>query len=76
MSPRLRIILSLAGIIALSAGAVTWILVQPRPAPQSGSGVTATQPASETERREHREKFFSGDPDRDIRGGQEMKPRW
>lgn len=76
MSPRLIIILVFAGIAALSAGAVTWILVQPRPTPVSGPGAAATQPASETERREHREKFFSGDPDRDVRGGQEMKPRW
>lgn len=76
MSPRLVIILVLAGIAALSAGVVTWIMVQPRPVPVSGSSAAATQPASETERREHREKFFSGDPDRDIRGGQEMKPRW
>ncbi|WP_234189151.1 entry exclusion protein TrbK [Shinella sp. NM-101] len=76
MSPRLVIILALAGIAALSAGVVTWIVVQPRPAPVSGSGAAATQPASDTERREHREKFFSGDPDRDIRSGQEMKPRW
>ncbi|QXC52429.1 entry exclusion protein TrbK (plasmid) [Agrobacterium salinitolerans] len=76
MSPRLVIILALAGIAALSVGVVTWIVVQPRPAPVSGSGAAATQPASDTERREHREKFFSGNPDRDIRGGQEMKPRW
>ncbi|MBP1847612.1 Ti type entry exclusion protein TrbK [Rhizobium petrolearium] len=74
MSPRLVIAFALAGIVA--AGVVTWILVQPRPAAVSGSGSTATQPASETERREHRGKFFSGDPDRDVRGGQEMKPRW
>lgn len=76
MSPRLIIILVLAGIAALSAGVVAWNVVQPSPALVSGSGAAATQPASETERREHREKFFSGDPDRDIRGGQEMKPRW
>ena len=76
MSSRLIITLVLAGIVALGAGVVTWIVVQPRPAPVSGSGAAATQPASDTERREHREKFFSGDPDRDIRGGQEMKPRW
>ncbi|MBM7327368.1 entry exclusion protein TrbK [Agrobacterium sp. S2] len=36
----------------------------------------ARRPASETEVRDYREKFFSGDPDRDARGGQEMKPRW
>ncbi|BBD41514.1 entry exclusion protein TrbK (plasmid) [Aminobacter sp. Y103A] len=76
MSPRLVIILALAGIAALSAGVVTWIVVQPRPAPVSGSGAAATQPASDTERLDHREKFFSGDPDRNVRGGQEMKPRW
>lgn len=76
MSPRLVVILVLAGIAVLSAGAVTFIVVQPHPAPMSGSGATAMQPASDTERREHREKFFSGDPERDIRGGQEMKPRW
>ncbi|RWB25075.1 DUF2749 domain-containing protein, partial [Mesorhizobium sp.] len=25
---------------------------------------------------EHRERFFGGDPDRDVRSGQEIKPRW
>lgn len=76
MSPRLVVILLLAGIVAFGAGIVTWNVVQSRPAPVSGSGAAATRPASESERREHREKFFSGDPDRDVRGGQEMKPRW
>lgn len=76
MSPRLVVILVLAGIVALSVCVIAWNMVQPRPAPVSGSGAAATQPASETERRTHREKFFSGDPERDIRGGQEMKPRW
>lgn len=76
MSPRLVVILLLAGIVAFGAGIVTWNVVQSRPAPVSGSGAAATQPASDTERREQREKFFSGDPDRDVRGGQEMKPRW
>lgn len=76
MSPRLVVILVLAGIAAFSVGVVTWNVVQPSPVPVSGSGAASTQPASDTERRQHREKFFSGDPDRDIRGGQEMKPRW
>ncbi|MDI6834993.1 MAG: entry exclusion protein TrbK [Rhizobiaceae bacterium] len=76
MSPRLIIILVLAVLVALGAGVVTWNMVQLRPAPVSGSGAAATQPASETERRAHREQFFSGDPDRNVRGGQEMKPRW
>ena len=76
MSPRLIIILVLAGLAAVGAGIVTWNVVQSRPVPVSGSSAVSTPPASEAERREHREKFFSGDPDRDIRGGQEMKPRW
>jgi type IV secretion system protein TrbK len=76
VSPRLAVILVLAGIVAFAAGIVTWNVVQSRPAPVSGSGAAATRPVSESERREHREKFFSGDPDRDIRSGQEMKPRW
>ncbi|WP_281978738.1 entry exclusion protein TrbK [Pseudorhizobium flavum] len=76
MSPRLVVILVLAGIVAFGAGIVTWNVVQSRPAPVSGSGAAATQRASETGRREYREKFFSGDPERDVRGGQEMKPRW
>jgi type IV secretion system protein TrbK len=76
VSPRLAVLLVLTGIAALGASVVTWNMVQLRPAPMSGSGAAATQPASEAERRAHREKFFSGDPDRDVRGGQEMKPRW
>lgn len=73
MSARLIIILVLAGIVAPSAGVITWNVVRPGPVPMSGSGATATQPASEAEGREYREKFFSGDPDRDVRGVQEMK---
>nr|WP_234886577.1 entry exclusion protein TrbK [Sinorhizobium saheli] len=68
------IALALAGIAALAAGAA-WLGVQPHPAGQSGAGAVV-QPASEAKRKAHREKFFSGDPERDIRGGQEMKPRW
>lgn len=76
MSPRLVVMLVLAGTVALSAGIVTWNVIQPRSVPVSGSSAVSTPPASEAERREHREKFFSSDPDRNIRGGQEMKPRW
>lgn len=75
MSPRLIIGLALAGIVALAAGA-SWMLAQPRPEAQSGAGATAEEPASDARARAHREKFFSGDPERDVRGGQEMKPRW
>nr|WP_286299647.1 entry exclusion protein TrbK [Aminobacter sp. SS-2016] len=36
----------------------------------------APAPISERARREHAERFFGGDPDRKVRGGQEMRPRW
>ncbi|MCJ7997566.1 entry exclusion protein TrbK [Rhizobium cremeum] len=77
MSPRLIIALALAAIVALGAG-VSWILIQPRAVAQSGvgAGASATHPVSDADRRKYREKFFSIDPERDVRGGQEMKPRW
>ncbi|MBX5177288.1 entry exclusion protein TrbK [Rhizobium lentis] len=75
MSPRVIIILAVVAALAVSAGVITWI-VQPHPVPMSGAGEASTQPASAADRLEHREKFFGGDSTRDIRGGQEMKPRW
>ncbi|WP_434730610.1 entry exclusion protein TrbK [Rhizobium binae] len=79
MSPRLIIALAFAAIVTLGAG-LSWVLIQPQAVAQSGvgagAGVSATHPLSDAERRQYREKFFSGDPERDVRGGQEMKPRW
>jgi len=72
----LRLPIAIAGATIIGAGIVTWILVQPNPAPRSGSDVGVSRPASDTEHRGYREKFFGGDPDRNVRGGQEMKPRW
>ncbi|KAB2692502.1 entry exclusion protein TrbK [Brucella intermedia] len=76
MSAHLIIVLVFAGMVALSAGIATSNVVHSGPGSVAGSGAAARRPASETEVRDYREKFFSGDPDRDIRGGQEMKPRW
>ncbi|WP_172691202.1 entry exclusion protein TrbK [Rhizobium rhizogenes] len=73
MSPRLVIAIAWATIIG--AGVITWIIAQPDPTPISEPGA-ASRPASDTERREYWGKFFGGDPDQNIRGGQEMKPRW
>ncbi|AHG50035.1 conjugal transfer protein TrbK (plasmid) [Rhizobium leguminosarum bv. trifolii CB782] len=73
MSP--RVILAVLIALAVSAGVPTWI-VQPHPVPTFGAGGASTQPASAVDRLEHRGKFFGGDTTRDIRGGQEMQPRW
>ncbi|QAB01190.1 MULTISPECIES: entry exclusion protein TrbK [Agrobacterium tumefaciens complex] len=75
MSARLIIILVVVGIVT-AGGAVSWMLIQPEPTSISGSGAGATGPVSDAEKRQHRGQFFGGDTTRDIRGGQEMKPRW
>lgn len=75
MSPRVIVILAVVGALAVSAGGLTWI-VQPRPVPMFGTGEASTQPPSAADRLEHRQRFFGGDATRDVRGGQEMKPRW
>ncbi|MFN3833922.1 MAG: entry exclusion protein TrbK [Allorhizobium sp.] len=73
MSGRLFMALALAGLIGFAAGA-SWM--KWRMASVQITGGNATQPSSDEAQREHREKFFSGDPERDVRGGQELKPRW
>ena len=75
MSPRLFIILAVVGIVASGVGIARWI-VQPPPAALSGTDEASPQATSDADRRAHREKFFGGNAERDIRGGQEMKPRW
>jgi type IV secretion system protein TrbK len=75
VSPRLITILAVLGITAFGIGAGRWI-VQPYAASLSGVGEAVLKAISDADRREHREKFFDGDSNRDIRGGQEMKPRW
>ncbi|WP_276523977.1 entry exclusion protein TrbK [Agrobacterium vitis] len=50
-----------------------WVIAQPGGATtETSTGTSGTGAAQ----REHRERFFGGDPDHDVRGGQEMKPRW
>jgi Ti type entry exclusion protein TrbK len=75
VSARLVIILAVVGIIASGVGVARWI-VQPGPTPMSVAEEASPDAASDADRRAHREKFFGGDANRDIRGGQEMKPRW
>ncbi|MVA63785.1 entry exclusion protein TrbK [Agrobacterium vitis] len=72
MSPRILIALAVAGVISTGAGFLVWVIVQP----VSTTATSAVTSSSGEARREYRERFFSGNPDRDVRGGQEMKPRW
>ena len=77
MSPRLFLFIALVAIgSAAGASVITWLVVQPQATPISGSGTAAINSSSDEEQRRHREEFFGGNSDRDIRGGQEMKPRW
>ena len=69
---RATIIVLVVGVVSLSA-ATLWMLF-PR-----GAMTVATEPAPTPEgpqRRQRAENFFGGDSERDVRGGQEMKPRW
>ncbi|RWE05861.1 MAG: entry exclusion protein TrbK [Mesorhizobium sp.] len=72
MSPRIPIALAVAGIVAFGAGMLIWVVLQP----DATTETPAAAPVSGAAQQEHRERFFGGDPDRDVRGGQEMKPRW
>ncbi|PAQ04291.1 entry exclusion protein TrbK (plasmid) [Mesorhizobium mediterraneum] len=70
MSPRLLI--ALAVFVAFGAGMMLWVVVQPNATTETPAAASSSGAA----RQEHRERFFGGDPDRDVRSGQEMKPRW
>ncbi|MBA8908000.1 entry exclusion protein TrbK [Aminobacter ciceronei] len=69
---RATIIILVVAVASLSAAAL-WVAL-PR-----GAVPVATEPSSaadDAQRRQRAENFLGGDPDRDVRGGQEMKPRW
>ncbi|UZX45614.1 entry exclusion protein TrbK (plasmid) [Agrobacterium sp. 13-2099-1-2] len=72
MSPRILIALAVAGLVAIAGGTILWVVVQPDAAIETPTGTSGSGEA----RREQRDRFFGGDPDRDVRGGQEMKPQW
>jgi hypothetical protein len=65
----LLIVIAVDGNIAFDVDAVTCAVVQPHSEAGSGAGIPAAQSVSEAERRKHREKFFSGDPEHNVHGG-------
>ena len=73
----LRILL-IVGVLLVGVGSagVVWIVSQPAPPREAGAAATAISTPSDAERRERAEKFLGGNPNLDVRGGQEMRPRW
>ncbi|WP_195165179.1 entry exclusion protein TrbK [Mesorhizobium sp. NBSH29] len=70
---RSTIIVLTIGAIGLCAGAAIWITAQTNPAP---SEAVAPLSPHDSERRKRAADFIGGDPNRDVRGGQEMKLKW
>lgn len=72
VSQRIPMALILAGVITFGASIIAWVGVRP--------GATTATPIAKSSSgaapRKNRERFFGGEPDRDVHGGQEMKPRW
>lgn len=75
MSPRI-IILVVGGLISVGLALTIWITAQPASSPTLDNATPATVAAPEAQRRERAEKFLGGNPNLDVRGGQEMRPRW
>nr|WP_064713605.1 entry exclusion protein TrbK [Rhizobium bangladeshense] len=75
MSARLILILAAVMVVASCLAIASWV-VQPAPDVSPAAGEASGAATTDAARRRHREQFFGGDAERDIRGGQEMKPRW
>ncbi|MEZ0211619.1 MAG: entry exclusion protein TrbK [Xanthobacteraceae bacterium] len=76
MSSRLVVILLLAGALGLCATLVIRMIGPSSTEPAPATAEPSPPPASNAARRDHLDRFLGGDPNRDVRGGQEMKPRW
>lgn len=57
-------------VASACVGGAIWMVVQCAPTNEAPARLP------DTARRERAEKFFGGDPNRNVRGGQEMRPRW
>ena len=72
---RPSILLVVAVILALGAATAVFILMRS----SEGTGPSEASPAAtptDADKRRNAERFLGGDPNRDVRGGQELKPRW
>ncbi|RWK66591.1 MAG: entry exclusion protein TrbK [Mesorhizobium sp.] len=71
MVSRPVVIAVLAAVLALVGLTAIWLVFVPQP-----PITPAPAPKASHDRRQRMENFFGGDPDRSVRGGQEMKPQW
>ncbi|MDR6955672.1 Ti type entry exclusion protein TrbK [Ancylobacter sp. 3268] len=76
MSARFVILILLAGAVGLCATLAISMVGPSSTEPARATTEPSSSPTSDAARREHIERFLSGDPNRTVRGGQEMKPRW
>jgi Ti type entry exclusion protein TrbK len=64
-------------VAVLVVGAAATVMISMRSGDATAeSGVNPAVMQSDADRRRRAEKFFGGDSNRNVRGGQEMKPRW
>lgn len=72
-----RLTIILAAAVLLVVGTVATVFISLRSGDSTGaSEASPIGTPSDADKRRRAEKFFDGDPDRNVRGGQEMKPRW
>lgn len=78
MSNRPYLALTLAFLCCLTSAyaAVWWFTSTSNVATSQNTMPSQTDAISNANDQSRREKFFGGDPERNVRGGQEMKPRW
>lgn len=69
-------IIILVAAISIGAGVAVWMSADSGRLGEEIAAPAIPAPEPDAERRKYRENFFGGDPNRDVRSGQEMKPRW
>lgn len=75
VSARLIVMFTAGVVVACGLVVARWV-VQPAPSASPTAGDASGPVTTDADLRKHREQFFGGNAERDIRSGQEMKPRW
>lgn len=72
---RATIIVLVAAAVMMLAAVALWLGILQADG-QVADEPTPARMSDDADRRQRAQKFLGGDPDHDVRGGQEMKPRW